>query len=227
MEFYPIDLAIHLVNIAILFFVLRLLIWKPVVKFMAAREARVAKQLDDAKAASVGVTAAKQEYDNRIAAMEQTCEQLLSDSQQQAQQMSQKLLQTAQEEARQVLIRAQEEARVQKERAVADSFSELSLVAVDLAGKILKFEVDTNQTPIAQAVVKQGRKYGTLKLAQPLEAEEIEMIVHRLEAQLGCWLELTTEVDATLLGGYCARIDGKMYDYSYAAQLNAVKRQIS
>ena len=50
MELYPIDIAIHLVNIIVLYILLRLLLWKPVRKFMAAREARVQADMDRAKA---------------------------------------------------------------------------------------------------------------------------------------------------------------------------------
>ena len=37
MELYPIDIAIHLLNIIVLYVLLRLLVWKPVRKFMAGR----------------------------------------------------------------------------------------------------------------------------------------------------------------------------------------------
>ena len=37
MELYPIDMAIHLVNILVLYILLRVLIWKPVHKFMLGR----------------------------------------------------------------------------------------------------------------------------------------------------------------------------------------------
>ena len=49
MELYPIDIAIHLVNIGVLYVLLRVLVWKPVVAFMAAREARIAGQLREAE----------------------------------------------------------------------------------------------------------------------------------------------------------------------------------
>ena len=46
MELYPIDIAIHLVNILVLYILLRVLIWKPVHKFMLGREERVAAQME-------------------------------------------------------------------------------------------------------------------------------------------------------------------------------------
>ena len=46
MELYPIDIAIHLVNILVLYVLLRVLIWKPVRQFMAGREERVAAQME-------------------------------------------------------------------------------------------------------------------------------------------------------------------------------------
>ena len=41
MEIYPIDIAIHLVNIAILYIILRVLVWNPVSSFMKQRSDRV------------------------------------------------------------------------------------------------------------------------------------------------------------------------------------------
>ena len=41
MELYPIDLAIHIVNLVVLFLILKTLLFQPVRKFMAAREAQI------------------------------------------------------------------------------------------------------------------------------------------------------------------------------------------
>ena len=45
MELYPIDLAIHVVNLVVLFLILRALLFQPIRKFMAARENAIAAQL--------------------------------------------------------------------------------------------------------------------------------------------------------------------------------------
>ncbi len=49
MNLNPSDIALHLVNIVVLYALLRLLIYKPVRKFMDARAAKVRAQLDEAE----------------------------------------------------------------------------------------------------------------------------------------------------------------------------------
>ena len=41
MDIHPVDIVIHIVNIVVLFVVLRILLYKPVKKFMQAREDRL------------------------------------------------------------------------------------------------------------------------------------------------------------------------------------------
>ena len=49
----------------------------------------------------------------------------------------------------------------------------------------------------------------------------------QLEAMLGTTLKLTIEVDESLIGGYAAYVDGRVYDFSYAAQLQSLKQKLS
>ena len=76
MELYPIDIAIHLVNILVLYILLRVLIWKPVRKFMLDRENRIQSQLDDATQLKKDAEQTKQDYDRRMAEVQATCEEL-------------------------------------------------------------------------------------------------------------------------------------------------------
>ena len=59
MELYPIDIAIHVVNIIILYVILRALLWKPVKAFMADREARIKDQMDQAAYRKAAVDAVR------------------------------------------------------------------------------------------------------------------------------------------------------------------------
>ena len=85
MELYPIDIAIHLVNILVLYILLRVLIWKPVRKFMLDRENRIQSQLDDAAQLKKDAEQTKQDYDHRMAEVQAACEELLAEGRKQAQ----------------------------------------------------------------------------------------------------------------------------------------------
>ena len=56
------------------------------------------------------------------------------------------------------------------------------------------------------------------------------------EAQLTEWHDIDqpcsgdraqTELDESLIGGYAAYVDGRVYDFSYAAQLQTMKQKLS
>ncbi len=227
MELYPIDIAIHLVNIAVLYILLRVLIWKPVRKFMSAREARIQDQMEQAAQAQQRAEQAKAEYDGRLAEAQAACEQLLADGRKQATLSGQRLVEDAKEEARRIVAQARTDAREEKQRAMDDARSELAQLAVELAGRVLRFDEETRRRIAEGREDRSGVRSGTLKTAQQLRGDEFDAIRMQLESLLGCRLELEAEVDPSLVGGYAAYVDGKVYDFSYAAQLAAMKQKLA
>ena len=226
MELYPIDIAIHLVNIVVLYILLRALLWKPVRKFMAARADRVQQEMDQAKALQAKAEQAKADYDSRLADVQNTCEQMLSDGRKKGQALSQQAVDEAKAEAERILAQARTEAAAEKQRAMDDVKGELAELAVDMAGRVLRFDEQTKKNLLADAP-KVGSRQGVLKLAAACGDEELAAITDRLERLLGCHLELATEIDPALIGGFAALVDGKVYDFSYAAQLSAMQQKLA
>ena len=226
MELYPIDIAIHLVNIIVLYILLRLLLWKPVRKFMAAREARVQADMDRAKALQEQAEKTKADYDARLTQVQATCDQMMAESRKQAVASAQKYMDDAKSEAGKLLAQARADAEAEKIRAMDEAKGDLVDLAVDMAGRVLRFDEQT-RTNILQGVNKTGSRKGVLKLAVPCSQEEQAAIVERLEQILGCHLELTTEIDPSLIGGFTALVDGKAYDFSYATQLTTMQQKLA
>lgn len=227
MEFYPIDLAIHAVNIVVLYLILRSLLFNPVCKFMAAREARVQAQLEGAAQAKQDAEQLRASYDEKLAGVQETCEQLLAEGRKQGAEAAQKALDEAHNEATQLIRKARTEAEEQKLRTLDAAKGDLAELAVDMAGRILRFEDIVKKNVAEGAKEKYGTATGTLKTAQDCSEAELRDITGKLEALLGCHLHLQHSVDAKLLGGFAAFIDGKVYDFSYAAQLGQMKRKLS
>ena len=226
MELYPIDIAIHLVNIVILYILLRVLIWKPVRKFMSARQERVQQEMDLAKQLQAEAEKIKADYDSRLMTVQATCEQMLSDGRKQALASGQKYIDDAKAEAGRILSQARADAVMEKRRAMDDAKGELADLAVEMAGRVLRFDEQTRRN-IITGVPKTGSRKGVLKLAAPCDAEQMAAIIERLERLLGCHLELTTEIDSSLIGGFAALVDGKVYDFSYVTQLAAMQQKLA
>ena len=93
--------------------------------------------------------------------------------------------------------------------------------------QVLRFDEETKKRVASGSTAKSGRRTGVLKVAVQPDAEALSAITTRLEALLGCSLTLTVEVDESLIGGYAAYVDGRVYDFSYAAQLQSLKQKLS
>ena len=227
MELYPIDIAIHLVNIVVLYLLLRLLVWKPVRKFMAQRENRIQEQMDQAEQMQAQAKQQRDDYDSRLAQAQATCEQLLADGRKQAQAAEQRILDEAKAEADKIVAQARTEAREEKLRTMDDAKEELVELAVELAGRVLRFDEETRRRVAQGREDRQGTRQGVLKTAVEIGTAELNTITEQLEQLLGCRLELEAQVDPDLVGGYAAYVDGKVYDFSYAAQLTAMKQKLA
>ena len=227
MELYPIDIAIHLVNILVLYILLRVLIWKPVHKFMLGREERVAAQMEQAKALQAEAEKIKADYDARLVDVQATCDKMLSDGRLAAQTTGQKYIDKARIQADNILSEARAQAAEEKRRAMDEVKEELADLAVDMAGRVLRFDEQTRRNILLGTGTKTGSRKGVLKLAAPCDNKELSAIIDRLERLLGCHLELTTEIDSSLIGGFAALVDGKVYDFSYVTQLTAMQQKLA
>ena len=227
MELYPIDIAIHLVNILVLYVLLRVLIWKPVRQFMAGREERVAAQMEQARALQAEAEKIKADYDARLVDVQATCDKMLSEGRLAAQTTGQKYIDKARAQADTILSEARAQADEEKRRAMDEVKEELADLAVDMASRVLRFDEQTRRNILLGTGTKTGNRKGVLKLAAPCDSKELSAIIDRLERLLGCHLELTTEIDSSHIGGFAALVDGKVYDFSYVTQLTAMQQKLA
>ena len=227
MELYPIDIAIHLVNILVLYVLLRVLIWKPVRQFMAGREKRVAAQMEQARTLQAEAEKIKADYDARLVDVQATCDKMLSEGRLAAQTTGQKYIDKARAQADTILSEARAQADEEKRRAMDEVKEELADLAVDMASRVLRFDEQTRRNILLGTGTKTGNRKGVLKLAAPCDSKELSAIIDRLERLLGCHLELTTEIDSSLIGGFAALVDGKVYDFSYVTQLTAMQQKLA
>lgn len=227
MELYPIDLAIHVVNIVVLFLILRTLLFQPVRKFMAAREAAIQAQLQEAETAKTQAEQLKADYTAKLSQAEDECQAIIAKGYREGSEHAEDIEKEARATADKLLSQAKLEAQDFKKQAMDEAKDELTDLAVDMAGRVLRFDEETKKRLATGATGKSGRRSGVLKVAAETDRESLDRITAQLEALLGCSLTLTVQVDESLIGGYAAYVDGRVYDFSYAAQLQSLKQKLS
>ena len=146
MEFHPADILISLINIAVLFLLLRLILWKHINRFLSARADRIRTELEDAEARRQSAEELKQEYENKIETIEAQGRDLMRESQIKAAEEAEELLSETREKARVMIQEARQRIEEEKERAVENAHHEIAQLATDMAARILRREVSAGDS---------------------------------------------------------------------------------
>ena len=149
MDFHPIDIVISIINITVLFILLRLILWKHIDRFLQARSERVKSELADVEKLRADAEALKKEYADKIEGIELRAHELMRESQIKASEEEAEILSEAREKARVMLSDARGRIAEEKERAVLNAEREIAGLATDMAARILKREVSGDDTKSA------------------------------------------------------------------------------
>ena len=146
MDLHPVDILIHCINIIVLFVLLRIIIWKPMIKYLPARASRVKSELDDADNAKRSAFAMKAEYELNLGSIETRGSKLIRDSQLKAEEEAQAIIKDARAQADDLLSDAREKIENEKAQAVASASTEIAQLATELASRVLRREVSAVDT---------------------------------------------------------------------------------
>ena len=135
------DVLIYVINIAVLFLLLRWILFKPVGRFLSARTERVRSELDKAEKSHLEADALKREYTEGLAGLEAKGRDMMRESQIKASEEAEEILSEAREKAKSMIVEARERIADEKERAVENARREIAQLATDMAAQILKREV--------------------------------------------------------------------------------------
>lgn len=134
-------LIAHIVNIAVLFLVLRFLLYKPIKNFMENRANSYTQREEDVSKAEKRAKDLKEKYEEQIKNAELESENIVLDSRKDANKRADEIIKQAREQAHEMLELARKE--IQEERANAKILmrEEVANLAVSIAGRILEREV--------------------------------------------------------------------------------------
>ncbi|NLB29638.1 MAG: ATP synthase F0 subunit B [Clostridiales bacterium] len=137
----PVDILIHCINIAVLFILLRLIIWKHISKFLAARAERVAGELSDALRIREEAEAVKSQYESSIGDLEERGREILRESQIRAGEQAAEITAAAKKQAEKTALEARELIDSERRNAVIAARHEIAQLATEMASHILGREV--------------------------------------------------------------------------------------
>lgn len=139
------QIVISLVNLLIIFLILKKFLFKPVQKVMGERRSQVDRMYSDADESRSAANEMKQEYEQRLASARQEADGMIRTATQTAQQKSDQILAEAKAQAAHAKQKAEAEIELQKQQMLRDAQGELSDLAVSIASKVVEKEVSRQE----------------------------------------------------------------------------------
>ena len=144
-EFSPrtaFELAIMLINFFVIVGVLSYFLFEPVGKFLNDRTDRIKTQIDHAKDQNMKANQLRQEYEEKLAVIEQEATEILRDARAKAKKNEQEIISQARAEAEEIKKRSRIEIGLEQERVKDEMKKEMIEVATMMASQFVAANMD-------------------------------------------------------------------------------------
>ena len=135
-------LLFQVINFLLLLYLLNRFLFKPVLKLLDEREARIRKGLEDAEAAAHDRELAKAEREAAMDEARKEAQAMIARATKIADDSRAEILAEAKEQAEKVTTRAREEITAEKEKAMAELRAQVADLALEAAGKLVRSDMN-------------------------------------------------------------------------------------
>ncbi len=233
-------LLLQIFNFLILFVVLRVWVYKPILGLLDKRRQTIAQGLEDARVAAEARANAEKE-----------AAKIIADAQAEASKVVREANERAQGVAKEVKAEAEAEAVKAREAALAEAEAERNRILGDLRGQVAALSLAATQKLIGEALdekrqhallnefftgVKSGKvvvlddatfkgEAAEVTSALPLTDQEQDSVKKDVLAKVGAQA-VTFRVDPSILGGLVIKVGDKVVDGSVAGKLEGLRQNL-
>ncbi len=141
LEIDPLNIGLHVLNVLILFVILRLLVYKPILKFMKNREYKFSNKVDELDDRDKQLIQQKEEYEQMMANAHNEAAAIITKSNEMARDHAREIVDDAKEHARGLVVRAKREIEAEKVQVRQDMKTEIAEMSIQIAEKVLAREI--------------------------------------------------------------------------------------
>ncbi|PJF36327.1 MAG: ATP synthase F0 subunit B [Candidatus Thermofonsia Clade 1 bacterium] len=221
-------LLAQIVNFVILALILWALVWKPLVKALETRRERIAKGLEDARAAEQRLAEASREADKLMEQRRIEANKLIEEARARSEEQTRALIEEAKREAEALRAKAREEALAERDKilgGVRDQVARIAIAATErLVGSLDEARAQAIVNDFLVHMPPEARGMGgnvEVISALPLTKDEQEKIKAETGAQ-----HITFRVDPSILGGLVLRSGENVVDGSVRSNLQSLAAQM-
>ena len=234
-------LLVQILNFAIIFVVLRVWVYKPILGLLERRRERIAQGLEDARVAAEARANAEKEAQAILGRAQADANQKVRESAERAEQVAREIHAAAEKDAAAVRAAAAGEAEQARSAALGELRGQVAALAIAAAQKLIGESLDEKrQRHLVQEFfsgIKEGRVVvlegeslqgasAEVTSALPLTEAEQDTVRQQLAKPLGAGAPLSFRVNPAILGGIVIRVGDKVIDGSVAGQLEGLRQSL-
>jgi len=234
-------LFVQILNFAIIFVVLRVWVYKPILGLLERRRERIAQGLEDARVAAEARANAEKEAQALLGRAQADANQKVRESAERAEQVAREIHAAAEKDAAAVRAAAAGEAEQARSAALGELRGQVAALAIAAAQKLIGESLDEKrQRHLVQEFfsgIKEGRVVvlegealqgasAEVTSALPLTEAEQDTVRKQLAKPLGAGAPLSFRVNPAILGGLVIRVGDKVIDGSVAGQLEGLRQSL-
>jgi len=234
----------QIINFLLLFILLRMVLYKPILKMLDERRQRIAQSLEDADKAAEARQKAEEEYRGQMEKVAQERERLRAEMTADVARERERLLAQARTDAEAALANARTQVDLEREQMLKELRGQVVTLAIAAANKVIGEALDEQrQRRLVQEFfsgIQAGRvvvldeaelagaagQPARVTSALPLSAEEQATITKGLARQLRGEPKVEFAVDPAILGGLVIRVGDRVVDGSVAGQLTSLQARL-
>ena len=138
----PWEIITQLINLLLLFLLLKHCLFRPVQNILNARQAEIDKSYADAETAQTRAEELRDEYEKRISDAKAEAADIAKAASRKAQAHYDEVVGTAKADAARLREKAEAQIEQEKKKAMNELKDEISGIAVDIASKVVEREID-------------------------------------------------------------------------------------
>ena len=134
---------ITIINLLVLFFILKKLLFKPVTNFIDNRNGKIEEAINSANSLKEEVENMKQEYEDKLKGAGEEGKKIVEEYRDRASVEHTAAIDTAKRDAQKIIEDARREIDVEKDKAIAELKQEVGNLVVTASEKVIKKNMDT------------------------------------------------------------------------------------
>lgn len=147
MEFGPTFIWVA-VNLLVLYFILRKVLFKPVTEFMAKRTQGIKDSIDHAEKSKAEAAQLKLKYEEQLRSARDEADRILNEARGRGNREYEALVAAARQEAEKVLVSAREEIELERTQMLKEIKGQVAGLALAAASKVIEANMDSDSNRI-------------------------------------------------------------------------------